>query len=211
MNSFHVLLVAFFGFDDLHVAQEEWVGGGRTSRVTIGTVGVRGTPPVQGAQLVGWFQRFAEKLKEKQLRPGTNWVRLYYAQMQGSTVTCEVLLNNYVWEEVQSEMAAAAWPSGEAFYRIRVFLVIQVQSGGTVSPESAVAWLADLVAERQEFTEDEAYAAMAEAGGVVWKAVAARHGGGRVPSSSCVSVWSPSWSSATASWRSRRGHNAADP
>src|SRR6266540_2237247 len=163
-NSFHVLLAAFFRSDDQQVSQEAWVVGGRTSRVTIGNVGVRGKPPVQGDQLVGWFKRFEEKLKEKHLRPGTHWVRLYYGQMQGRPMAFEVLLNNDVWEEMQSEMAAVDWPSGEEFYSVRVFLVIQVADGGSVSPESAVAWLADIVAARPEFTEDEVYAAMADAG-----------------------------------------------
>jgi len=163
-NTFHVLLAAFFRSDDQHVTQEDWIVGGRTSRVIIGNVGVRGQPPVQGDQLVGWFKRFEEKLKEKQLRPGTHWVRLYYGQMQGRRIACEVLLNNDVWEEIQSEMAAVDWPSEEEFYSVRVFLVIQVNNGGPVSPESAVSWLADIVAARPDFTEDEVYSALAEAG-----------------------------------------------
>src|SRR5262245_54740563 len=36
VNSFHVLLAAFFDSDDPHASQKEWVVGGRTSRVTIG-------------------------------------------------------------------------------------------------------------------------------------------------------------------------------
>jgi hypothetical protein len=163
-NSLHVFLTAFFRSDDQQVSQEEWVVGGRTSRVTIGNVGIRGKPPVQGEELVGWFKRFEEKLKENQLRPGTHWVRLYYGQMQGRPMACEVLLNNDVWEEMQSEMAAVAWPVGEEFYSVRVFLVIQVSNGGSVSPETAVAWLADIVAAWDEFTEEEVYSAMADAG-----------------------------------------------
>src|SRR6266849_4272136 len=163
-NSFHVLLAAFFRSDDPQVLQEEWVVGGRTSRVTIGGVGVRGKPPVQGERLVGWFKHFEDKLKETDLRPETHWVRLYYAQMQGKAMACEVLLDNDVWEDMQSEMAAIDWPSGDEFYSVRVFLVIQVQPRGLVSPDTAVAWLADIVASRNEFTEDEVYSALADAG-----------------------------------------------
>ncbi|HKD27776.1 MAG TPA: DUF6348 family protein, partial [Xanthobacteraceae bacterium] len=127
VNSFHVLLAAFFRSDNLQVSQEEWVVGGRTSRVTIGDVGIRGRPPVQGEQLVGWFKRFEDKLKETELRPATHWVRLYYAHTQGKAMDCEVLLDNNVWEDMQSEMAALDWPSGDEFYSVRVFLVIEVQ------------------------------------------------------------------------------------
>ena len=164
VNSFHVLLAAFFRSDNLQVSQEEWVVGGRTSRVTIGDVGIRGRPPVQGEQLVGWFKRFEDKLKETELRPATHWVRLYYAHTQGKAMDCEVLLDNNVWEDMQSEMAALDWPSGDEFYSVRVFLVIEVQPGGVVSPDTAVAWLADILASWDAFTEDGVYSALADAG-----------------------------------------------
>ncbi len=163
-NSFHVLLAAFFRSGDQQVSQEEWLVSGRMSRVTIGNVGIRGKPPVQGEQLVGWFKHFEDKLKETGLRPGTHWIRLYYGQSEGKALACEVLLDNAVWEEMQSEMAALAWPAGQEFYSVRVFLVLQVEKGGFVSPESAVACLADIVADRHEFTEDEVYTALADAG-----------------------------------------------
>jgi hypothetical protein len=89
---------------------------------------------------------------------------LYYGQMHGKAVACEVLLDNGVWEEMQAEMAAAAWPAGEEFYSVRLFLVLRVQPGGPVGPETAVAWLADVIAGRDDFTEDDLYAALAEAG-----------------------------------------------
>jgi hypothetical protein len=164
VNSLHVLLAAFFHSDDPQVSQEQWVVGGRTSRVTIGNVGIRGKPPVQGEPLVGWFRRFEDKLKKTELRPATHWVRLYYAHMEGKTMDCEVLLDNNVWEDMQSEMAALDWPSGDDFYSVRVFLVIEVQPGGIVTPDTAVAWLADILASWDEFTEDGVYSALADAG-----------------------------------------------
>jgi hypothetical protein len=44
--------------------------------------------------------------------------------VQGRALACEVLLDNDVWEEVQTEMAAVNWPCGQEFYSVRVFLVI---------------------------------------------------------------------------------------
>ena len=129
VNSFHVLLAAFFGVSGQQVAQEKWVSGGKPCRVTIGNVGVRGEPPVEGEALVAWFDHFTEKLRQKQFAAGTHWVRVFYAQMQNEALACEVLLNNEVWEEMQSEMAAIDWPAGEAFYSLRLFVVIQVKKG----------------------------------------------------------------------------------
>ena len=164
-NSFHVLLAAFFRpGDDEQVSREEWVIGGRKSRVTVGNVGVRGKPPAQGESLVSWFKHFAEKLKHKQLGPGTHWVRLYYAQMGGQATACEVLLDNAAWGEMQSEMAVLDWPAGVDFYSVRVFLVVEADYGDLTTPEDAVARLAEIVAGRAEFSEDEVYAEMAQAG-----------------------------------------------
>ena len=42
--------------------------------------------------------------------------------------------------------------------------MIEIQKGGAVGPEDAVAWLADILGAWHEFTEKEAYAAMADAG-----------------------------------------------
>lgn len=124
-NTFHVLLAAFFKPGDEHVTKEEWSIGGKTRQVTIGNVGIRGTPPVQGEQLVAWFKQFEENLKCYELANGTHWVRLYYGQIDHKALACEVLLDNNVWEEMQTEMAAIDWPSGRDYYSVRVFLVIK--------------------------------------------------------------------------------------
>jgi hypothetical protein len=163
-NSFHVLLAAFFRPEDEHVTREEWAVGGRPAQAFIGNAGIRGKPPVPPGELVGWFWQLKSKLEGQQLRPGTHWCRVYYAQMQGKRTACEALLDNVVWPEMQEELAAVTWPAGEAFYGVRLFLALQVSRGGEVAPETAVAWLADILAGWGDVREDDAYAALAEAG-----------------------------------------------
>jgi hypothetical protein len=167
-NSFHVLLAAFFaapeGGDDPQVSRERWAVGGSPARAVVGNVGVRGKPPVEGAALVAWYDCLRELIQGRQLRPGTHWVRLYYGQTGGKPLACEVLLDNDVWDEVQAEMAAFAWPAGDAFYSVRIFLVLDVGKGGAVTPEAAVSWLAEMVAPRQQFTEGEVFSELVEAG-----------------------------------------------
>jgi hypothetical protein len=119
-----VILAAFFKPEDDQVSREEWTIGGKMRSVIIGNVGIRGNLP-EGEQAVAWFKPFEEKLKAKQLGPGKHWVRLYYGQMQRKAMACEVLLDNDVWYEMQSEMAAINWPAEDAFFSVRVFLVIQ--------------------------------------------------------------------------------------
>ncbi|HZO89803.1 MAG TPA: DUF6348 family protein [Chthonomonadaceae bacterium] len=134
LNSFHVLLAAFLDPNDDHVSEEEWIIGGEKRRVTLGNIGVRGKPPVSGEQLGGWFEPFEQKIKEKSLGPETYWMRLYYGQRQGKTMACEVLLDNTVWEEMQTAIAALDWPPGEEFYSVRLFLVIHGQNGDALTP-----------------------------------------------------------------------------
>lgn len=125
-NTFHVLVAVFFASDCTHVTREEWVLGGRNCRVTNGGVGVKGRPPVDGEGLFEWYRHFEAKIREQRLSPGTHWIRLFFGQYQGKPLACEVLLDNQKSPELQSEMAAFAWPAGQEFYSVRIFLVLQV-------------------------------------------------------------------------------------
>jgi hypothetical protein len=124
-NSLHVLLATFLNENDKEVTVEEWSIAGKRKVVTIGKVGIRGKPPVQGEELVKWFGCFEEKIKNSRLADGTHWVRLYYGQIDHKSLTCEVLLDNEHWSEMQTEMAAFAWPTGPDFYSVRIFLIIR--------------------------------------------------------------------------------------
>jgi len=126
-NSFHVLLAAFLrakDADDEQVAQQEWVIDGTKRRVTASSLGLRGKPPVPGAQLAAWHEELLRRLGQEPFGPQTHWVRAYYAQAQGQTLACEVLLDNKAWDEMGAEVSALGWPS-EDFYSLRAFLVIE--------------------------------------------------------------------------------------
>ena len=127
-NSFHVLLGAFFGQSDTQVFQDDWSSGSVKRRVTIGNAWVRGNLPIPNEQVSKCLERFEQQVKEKNLAPQTHWVRMYYAQAQGKSTACEVLLDNGVCEEMQSEIEAYDWPCGEEFYSVRVFLVIMYET-----------------------------------------------------------------------------------
>jgi hypothetical protein len=124
-NTFHVLLAAFFQPKDSQVNREEWIIGGQKKRVTLGNVGIRGQVPGDGQEAMRWFQAFQEKIQQRKLSEGINWIRLFFAQMEGKTISCEVLLNNEAWPEVQAEMAAFPWPLGQEFYSVRVFMIVE--------------------------------------------------------------------------------------
>lgn len=170
-NSFHVLLTAFLRPDhenNEQESQEEWIIGGEKRRGVVSDIGIRGKSPVSGEELVGWYEKFAQKLQEKSLEKTwgkeTHWVRLYYAQSQGKSVACEVLLDNEAWEVMQSETAAFDWPSADAFYSVRVFLVIQGEDDSGSTADSHLNYLAEILTSRPDATEDQLHQALADNG-----------------------------------------------
>ncbi len=163
-TSLHVLLAAFFSHANDYVTREEWIVGGRACRVTIGNVGIRGQPPVHGEQFHSWFKHFEQQLKAQNIGSGVHWVRLYFAQFHRKSSACEVLLDNEVWHEMQTSMAAFDWPLGEEFYSVRIFLTMQFDGADEVTPADAVNCLAEIVAAREQFDEDEVYTAMEQEG-----------------------------------------------
>ena len=162
-NSLHVFLAAFFQTSQEQVTEEEWIIGSKKRSVTIGNVGIRGKKPVQGTALLEWFPYFEKVIGQHTLGPEPHWIRLYYAHSQGKLVVCEVLLDNEVWEEVQTEMSAFSWPSGEDFYSLRIFLVIAGDES-VITPKRSVAILAETVEASPDTTDEEIYAALADAG-----------------------------------------------
>jgi|GEM_PF-654116 len=166
-NSFHVLLAAFLRPGDEQAAQqvtrEEWSIGGATRRVTLGAA-LRGKPPTPAEAWTDCLQRFLQRIQGTSLSPETHWLRLYYGQAQGKVLSFEVLLDNEVWPEMQSEIAALDWPAGEEFYSVRVFLVVAGEDEEGITPERAVAYLVEMLASHPNLTDDELFQAMAEAG-----------------------------------------------
>lgn len=168
-GSFHPLLAAFFDIGHDHVTQEEWSIGGRRSRAFIGDVLTRRLSfsedkAPEGEVAVAWFDTFKEKITKRELRPGIHWVRLYLAQMKREVIECEVLLDNDVWEELQSEMRGIDWPLEDDFYSHRLFLVLRVEKGALPGAQTSVQWLADLVADWPDFTQEEIVAAVENTG-----------------------------------------------
>ncbi|QDV15435.1 hypothetical protein Pan153_00490 [Gimesia panareensis] len=125
VNTFHVLLSAFYLEKDDQTVIEEWKINDIPRRVIIGQIGMRGTPPEEEQGAPEWFQNLENKIKATSLPAGTHWIRCYYAQMENRPVALELLLDNQPWEEVRSEMEKIDWPESEEFFSLRVFLVIQ--------------------------------------------------------------------------------------
>lgn len=133
-GTLHVILTAFFGSpQDEQIHCEEWEIAETPRQVTLGNAICRGTPP---ADIVAQFSQLEAVLKSSLLPKGAHWVRIYYAQINNQTVSCEALLDNEPWPELQEALMHFAWPAAAEFYSIRLFLCIQ---GGVGLGEACTA------------------------------------------------------------------------
>lgn len=124
-NSFHVFLSAYVVDDDERTDREEWIVAGKPRTVHIGTMGTKGQFPATGVGPAFWFPTLQELIESVDLPDGTHWVRLFFAQYETQTATCELLLDNSVWDVGQDRMAALSWPKSTDYYSVRVFLILQ--------------------------------------------------------------------------------------
>lgn len=140
-NSFHVLLSAFFTkeYDD-QIHQYEWNISGRTYKVVMSQISIRGNQPKKFT--TEWLDQFEEMVKSQQLSPGTHWIRLYYAQSGWETLNSEILLDNEIWSTVASRVESFKYPKIENFFSLRIFVVLKDKLD--ISRAAAtMAWLHD--------------------------------------------------------------------
>jgi hypothetical protein len=127
-GTLHVLLAAFLGWDGEEVTTETWQVGSLTKVATIGDFVIKANPSFvrrAGAQVVPRFGHLQNAIQAAEMGPGIHWVRLYYAQMGGKTLTSEVLLDNDTWEPIQAQVEQWGWIKSDELYSMRVFLILQ--------------------------------------------------------------------------------------
>jgi len=134
-NSLHPLLAAFYGQVDDQVTVEMWEIEAVMWRVIIGGYGIRTSEGIKVDVPEQAFQAIEGLIKGLTLEGTIHWVRTYYSQLNPKDVTlkevtCEVLLDNEIWEEAQEQLAGLDWPQLEGFYSVRNFLILQRQEVG---------------------------------------------------------------------------------
>lgn len=124
-NSLHVMLAAFYGRGDDQVTVEQWEIAGSVWHVIIGNYGIRASE--QFGELIPEqaFPLIESLIKGLSLDGTIHWVRTYYGHLNAQRLTCEVLLDNEIWETAQEQLESLAWPDAATFYSVRQFLILQ--------------------------------------------------------------------------------------
>jgi len=128
LQSFHVLLAAFFDQIDLEQVEQEWweFASGRR-RVTAGCLSTRGNVDLKskfGEQVFDRWNELKLAVCQLSLDEKVHWCRFYFCQDQEGRGPSEFLLDNEECESMERRLSELDWPASEAFYSARRFFVI---------------------------------------------------------------------------------------
>jgi hypothetical protein len=125
INSFHVLLAAFWGKNDPEqVTTEEWVVGGKRYIAYIGNFGGRCTKGVTAHAPDELFPAIEVAIKHEPLVEDLHWFRLFVSNI-ANEFTFEALKDNEDWPAGQRCLEAAPWERNGGYYSVRLFAVLR--------------------------------------------------------------------------------------
>ena len=128
VNSFHVLLAAFWGVNDPdQVMTEKWSIHGKEYTAYIGNFGTRGSADVEPIIPDGLFESVENAIKKEPLQEKLSWFRCFFCDVSGAH-TFEALRDNEVWESGLSALKSLPWAKTDGYFSVRNFLIIKANS-----------------------------------------------------------------------------------
>jgi len=125
VNSFHVLLAAFWEVNDQdQVMSEKWSFHGKTYTVFIGNLGTRGSKGVNPEIPDKLFESIENAIKNEPLQNKLSWFRCFFCDVSGNQ-TFEALKNNEDWQPGLSALQSLPWLKTNGYYSVRNFLIIK--------------------------------------------------------------------------------------
>jgi len=119
VNSFHVMLAAFWSKNDPEqVETEQWKIGDSTYTAYIGNFGTRATDGVHPGVPKETFSHLENAIKSTDLREKTHWVRAFFCNI-GDEQIYEALVDNDNWAEGESALKKVNWPKSEKYFSVR--------------------------------------------------------------------------------------------
>lgn len=128
VNSFHVMLAAFWGTkNDDQITVEDWEIGGKHYTAYIGNFGRRcidEPPPEPPAQLFAKWENAIKSEAALQTMQDISWFRFYFGDVGGDQ-TYEALKDNQVWEAGLATLKSMNWEKSQEFYSVRHFMILK--------------------------------------------------------------------------------------
>ena len=128
VNSFHVLLAAFWQVNDPEqVTVEEWNIQGKPFSAFIGNFGTRGSDGVEPVIPDKLFDVIEHTIKQESIEHDIAWFRCFFCDVSGEHIF-EALKNNEIWESGVSALKSLPWINSEGYYSVRSFVVFKSNS-----------------------------------------------------------------------------------
>lgn len=125
VNSFHVLLAAFWELNDPdQVMTELWNIDGKEYTAFIGNFGIRGSVETDAEIPDHLFDVITNTIKIEPSLEGLSWFRCFFCNISGN-LTFETLKNNELWESGVSALQSLPWAKKNGYYSVRNFLVLR--------------------------------------------------------------------------------------
>ncbi len=125
VNSFHVLLAAFWNQnDETQITTENWSIGGRQYTAFIGNFGTRGSEGVTADVPADLFAQLESVIKLESLMGDLHWFRFFFCNVAGQR-TFEALKDNETWDSGTGCLARVQWADSIGYYSVRLFVVLR--------------------------------------------------------------------------------------
>lgn len=125
VNSFHVLLAAFWDKNDPEqVMTEQWEVGGDNYTAYVGNFGTRATEGIHPGVPEETFNIIEKAIQTAQIEDELCWIRTFFCNI-GEERTYEALINNEVWSNGENALKSIEWPKSDAYYSVRNFLILR--------------------------------------------------------------------------------------
>ena len=128
VNSFHVLLAAFWGQNDAdQVTTESWLVCGNRYTAYIGNLGTRSNTGEIPELPEDLFPSIEKEVKSTPATEDTLWIRHFFCNIDGDP-TYECLLNNEVWDRGLENLKSQKWQKSSGYYSVRNFMVLRADA-----------------------------------------------------------------------------------
>lgn len=125
MNTFHVLMKAFYDETDEHAEAETWNINGTNWRVYIGNITHKNQSGESDLIPEGFFDTVESIIKESTLNEDLHWFRTFYCHQDHEELSSEFMRDNELYDKGVQAISNLPWKSTDGFYTLRQFTLLK--------------------------------------------------------------------------------------